>query len=189
MNEEQKPHKTWTMYKKVYTFEDFNVGDSSTLIPIFTSTNIATDKYGEWNIIENSQDGKEMYKAFNNNISDCGVAQDKTVPKFKPTLEPCELILPSGIAIKPTKFIINCAVNTALRTALYGYNTNTKQYEKLASVQTTYVAARNYTFNIQTNNYYNKFKLVCEHMTDGFSDAAFAKYYDIRLISGTIRKG
>jgi hypothetical protein len=70
MSEEQKPRKTWIMYKKVCSFEDFNVGDSNSIIPIFDITNTASDKYGIWTLEINTQEGYDFYKIFNHNLND-----------------------------------------------------------------------------------------------------------------------
>jgi hypothetical protein len=93
------------------------------------------------------------------------------------------------MSIQPKKFIITSGANTAAYTYIYGYNIATQQYEALNYVTCGASTPKDITMNISTQNYYSKFKLVLVHKTSGFSADAKTTYREIRLISGTIRKG
>ena len=172
------------MYRKAYSYLDFN----SSIIPNFMS-DTASDQYGTWTILADTALTTDAYKMFNSDSNDYSQVRDKTLTNSVDILEPLELVLPNRMSIKPKQFSIICTSNTAAHTKIYGYNVSTSQYEALGTVQTSSTVASTKYINVTTDNYYSKFKLVLDHMTSGFSSGAVLKYYDIRLLSGTIRKG
>ena len=201
MNEEQKPHKTWTMLKKAVILTPF----TKSIIPNFTSNAPVKDKYGEWKLTweydKPETQGEilygEMYKDYSENIyklfdgigaGDTSTANIQlTTDQHYPGQLTIILELPKNIYIKPETMRLSYSQQGSCRFyTVSGCKKNgewdtlikrTDMWDKYSILQT-----------IPNADYYSKIKLYFERTYSNQSTHCIHAN-EFQILSGTLRIG
>lgn len=144
----------------------------------YTSTN----NHGTWNIYASgvNSSSNKCSRAFDGSNSTDWVSDSMSDNETYETLE-----IMSPVLIKPSTILLHHEDlgNTTNLSRIEGYNADTQTWEPLATI-TRKSSATTETFNLSTDNYYSKFRILCYRYSSSFR---YAHVYEFQITAGIIR--
>lgn len=144
----------------------------------------STNDYGDWKIYADNYNGAYhgVYAAFDSDFT----SYWKSNSRSNTVSYEMGIDLPENIFIKPKsiEIIISQGVINIL-----GYNSTTDSWQTLGNISNSNALKETtYTINVDSDVFYNKFKLICSKYGSGAIINNFNSVYQFRIISGTLRK-